>query len=400
ASYLWISTKYPSDLVARFEASKQKLLDDKMNVCEFEGEWILGLGGRKAGAGAGPYYAYKLLREGMEVFFAANGDGSDGFYNIIVRFGALPLTMHGHDWCFSQLLDLFKALHVEILSERLSQVDMAVDLVDYSVEHWQGLVECGAMVTRGRSALRRNRYEPPVGAPESVETFRTVKGVGTGFRLGRGTMIRVYDKLREVCYESPGKRLLMIEYRWGGRLPEAATRVEVQIRRDWLKENRFQTFDTFADFVARQVEIFRYFFTDWFRLLESAPDRNNKHQSRIKRDRDWAKMVDGACAFYAEIQVIQRVPCQISMVPDRLLSQLIGVAQAVVARAPERYEGTHDDQLLAVMLQALFSVSLDEHEIRKEKLAQKILLRRAVYPIPEESEVVYGFAPVGSYENK
>jgi len=64
------------------------------------------------------------------------------------------------------------------------------------------------------------------------------KGGKTGFTVCAGArrQVKVYDKVREVHSQKTAVyRQAMIEHRWGGKEPEAATRVEYRVDRDWLQ---------------------------------------------------------------------------------------------------------------------------------------------------------------------
>jgi triphosphoribosyl-dephospho-CoA synthetase len=114
---------------------------------------------------------------------------------------------------------------------KISRVDLCADLANVRVERFQSVFENGGYVCRAR---RRSNFEIRDANSDSEAEFSSNQDGHrkTGITLGKsGIIARVYDKLREARFNED-KMILLQQNRWGGEIPESATRVEFELKRE------------------------------------------------------------------------------------------------------------------------------------------------------------------------
>jgi hypothetical protein len=111
----------------------------------------------------------------------------------------------------------------------------------------------------------------------------------TGFVVGKRPMrIVTYDKVRELEKKQDELyRQAMISRRCGGVLPEFATRIELQISREWFRKYGI---DSPNDFLEKGSTIIERQMSHCFRLTTTRIESEKKTQSRAKLDPLWAAL--------------------------------------------------------------------------------------------------------------
>jgi len=114
----------------------------------------------------------------------------------------------------------------------------------------------------------------------------TEPGDVQSFQRGRrgSTMVRVYDKRKETLNDLV-KQQVMIEKRWGWKIPDAATRVEFELPRETLKRWDCQSTE---DVLRKIPQMVHWLCKEWFRLTEHVADRKNRNQGRAGLHPLWA----------------------------------------------------------------------------------------------------------------
>lgn len=120
----------------------------------------------------------------------------------------------------------------------------------------------------------------------------TGHGGDTGFSFhSKGLTLNVYDKLKEVQCKGDIYKQAMLQYRWGGQLPKAATRIEWQTRKPWLGtdsiRSRSDLISLLGNIVARLTGANS---RQIVRFTTASPDRKNCNQGRAKTDPRWAEI--------------------------------------------------------------------------------------------------------------
>ena len=118
-------------------------------------------------------------------------------------------------------------------------------------------------------------------------------GGATGFSFcSTGLTLNVYDKLKETRRKGGDYKQAMKQYRWGGKWPKSATRVEWQTRKPWLGtdsiRSRSDLMSHLGSIVARLTGANS---RQLVRFTTASPDRKNCNQGRAKTDPHWAEII-------------------------------------------------------------------------------------------------------------
>jgi len=122
-----------------------------------------------------------------------------------------------------------------------------------------------------------------------------VNRVRTGSTMSSGQVkVRIYDKRKEYERQSPEYQVAMVMNRWGGLIPEAATRIELEIDGEWLRQREeMKTLDGVVKHIASVVEkLIGEWKNPFFRLTAAPVDRDNNHQSRAETHPVWREYRD------------------------------------------------------------------------------------------------------------
>ncbi len=206
---------------------------------------------------------------GITVMLANRAEAHKTTPNMAMVATSTVLMRRGFDTVWALMQDYVKALGGRIRTNKISRVDVCVDLADVSVEEFCTPFSQNWVVSRAR---QRDLYESGV--------FISSHKVGrrpTGFAIGKTPLrLRVYDKLLEVS-KSPEKLPLLATKRWG-YLPMCATRVEYQISRAKLKQFGV---DTVEDWIEKRLAIVGKLTLEWFRLTDGPVDQKHANRSPV-----------------------------------------------------------------------------------------------------------------------
>jgi hypothetical protein len=224
--------------------------------------------GHKSGTGTGPMYRWKMECEGVKISIGNHHIPKKEIPNVIVHVGSLFLMKNGGllgSW--SDIKEMIETFYGKIEIVKISRVDGCVDLVDIDVTEYVSRFESNCYISKSRKG----------------GVFNDGKRK-TGFKLGTGKQIRIYDKRLEVEHQ-PEKQIILVETRWGGRLPQYATRVEFQIGAEDLRDLGIQTLE---DYKKKRHSLYEYFTHDWFRMTDQSPKDN--HHSRLETASVWKRV--------------------------------------------------------------------------------------------------------------
>lgn len=273
-----------------------------------------------------------------------------------VHIGSLNLMRYGHREAWARALELLEDLGVNVARSVVSRADLCVDLPGVPVDEFVELFATGYRVARARKG---GTY---------IDGRKR-----TGFDLGvSGCRIRVYDKLLEMTgSEATAKFCVLRDVRWGGVVPTHATRVEYQLRRDFLRETlNIETVEQLFEQVADMVEVLCH---DWFRMTKDLPDHENNNQTKARDAECWAAVVEGFRAWTG--QVVYRLTRRPAPLPDNtaLERQLVGVAETLVAITPKF--ARNDAEILSVIRSAFLRVTSARRP--NDSTAHRIARKRA-----------------------
>lgn len=181
---------------------------------------------------------------------------------------------------------LLEALGGKPLLKRISRGDLCLDVVNLDVQELLALVKSQHFITRARSARPQIDY---------------VTEKATGFNVGKHPLyMTVYDKVREQYGKTDALYLqALIDRRWGGDIPDTATRIEFQMAGNWFRDHGINTPEDFLQHSGTLSELLTH---DWFRLTEGPVDREGKHQSRAKTHPIWLGMQEGFAEIFGPPQ--------------------------------------------------------------------------------------------------
>ena len=240
------------------------------------------------GAGNQPRMTYRLEWGGVTVGLADRPSDKRNAYNFQLKVSGTACLLWGLEAVRATVLAMIEELGGTLRDEWVRRIDVCLDVagLDLRTDLLPAFME-ERFIT---SALNWN---PWFG-----------KGGPTGFTIGRGgrVTLNVYDKrLDATTRQSPDYFRAMIDRRWGGVLPETATRLEYQIRKAWLDAHGFTT----ANVVLTGLPYLVLVLTSensrpFFRLTADAVDRENKHQSRATTLPLWRSLVSALQSWSGE----------------------------------------------------------------------------------------------------
>ncbi len=200
-----------------------------------------------------------MLRSG-DIFLALSSRSHESnMPNMSLKIGSL--TCQGDlDNFFLNFHHFLRMLGCKVASCTVSRVDICADIA-ISIKK-AGLQDLSKQVCRsGKTALYFSQKE------------------FSGTHIGTGSIsCRVYDKIKEMDDKQDMVKKVFFHGKWGqsGLNYTDITRVEFQLRRDFLKEIKV---NTYKDLVSRVNEIWAYCTENWLRYTTQSIDRKNKHQS-------------------------------------------------------------------------------------------------------------------------
>lgn len=264
--------------------------------------------GARLGGKSGPYFAYKLEYDELIVLIAERETPHKNFPSVVIRADGDACLSIGAQEAYAKATRMIKALSGTIIRNRLSRVDICLDMPEVDIEPFDRAFLEERYICRAVAKARHS-------------------GTGVTIAIGKSPlMCRIYDKLAEVELKAnPYKQLCMVFYRWGGVMPSAATRVEFELRREALKERGI---DTVEDYYTKRADLVAYLTYDWLRFTVNKVDRENKNQSKARTLRLWNKVRKAFKRWTGEPagQSLEPLPKARANVRN-LLKQTIGVAR-------------------------------------------------------------------------
>lgn len=278
-----------------------------------------------SGAKYGCYCRWVAEWNGCRLAFVNRQAASDKMHGVFVQLGSLSLMTVGLDTLWAELLELLAELGFKYERHSISRTDIAVDLPGVDVKEFTSLALMGCEITKAR--------EGNLHFGALIEDHET-------FYRGRGqrVLLRIYNKLLEV-ESDPAKEAVLIAKRWGGKRPEAATRVEFQVGREVLRDR--WGVETIDDLKRALPQIVEWLTSEWYRLTASPVDRENRNHSRATTADAWRAVQRAFADWVCEPPVPWIVPAKVlNTKADHLrkmaigcLSKFIAIAEPLVSTA-------------------------------------------------------------------
>lgn len=268
------------------------------------------------GVRKGLYFSFWVEGEGWQLFLMDREDPAGESPNVRLHVGSSALVYGRAVEIGERVAAVVREFGGEIISEKISRIDAAVDLLGVDVTEFVRQFMSGQVVRRGRKGgvhFDGNRF--------------------TGITVGRGDIVlRIYDKRAECREADPVKWDLLVAGRYGGEDPERVTRVEFQCRRGFLVE---MGVSSGADWQAKRAAVLDYLLADWFRLTAEVVDRENTE--RFGPSALWGLVAEAFADVYgAGFVPVKRQIRRGMLDRSRLIRQAVGCltsAAAVQGRA-------------------------------------------------------------------
>lgn len=231
------------------------------------------------GRGRATHFPFRLEWLGATIGLAARVEASRQLANFYLKIPGEPCVIHGADQIRDGLVKLLADHDTRLVDEWFRRYDICLDLPDCD---WQTLFAwaCEAKQYLG-SALKSSPHR------YGEDT--------TGFSVKTGNVdLVIYDKRGEVVSKkSEAYQHAMRQRRWGGRLPDAATRIEYQFRRQYFNELGLNTVcDVEASLPEIVARITRFNDHPFFMLTDRVPDRKGRHQNRAGVLPAWRQAIE------------------------------------------------------------------------------------------------------------
>ena len=242
------------------------------------------LGGRQfliSRYGAGKY-PYRLKAGDCEILFS-NHTHKAAFPNVRIEVGSMSCWSPGGINAVRALASELPAMGGRIDKEKVTEAHIACDVFGISLS--------------GKSKLERSisDYSYWSKLQKHFALYRENSYV-TGLQFGKGSLLRIYDKGLEL--KKNGAKSLFFHDLWFkevGYVPlknAPVTRVEYQLRRDFLYKHGI---DTFEDLVSKFNGLWKYLTSRYNRHMEKA-DRNfgsegtHRKTDKIKTSKFWKRV--------------------------------------------------------------------------------------------------------------
>lgn len=304
----------------------------------------------------GIYYRYALEYEGLKILIQDKDTHNGKTQNVVIRATGEECLLQGFDQCHKNGLKFVRQKFGTVEKEKLTRVDICLDLPGISMDEFWKAHLGGCYITRSKSR----------GMGES--TGKTVY-------FGAAPLIlRIYDKLAEVTAKAnPTKVLAMKTHRWGGKIPACAVRVEFEIHREALKERGI---DSVGDYYTKRADLVHYLTHDWIRLTETKPDRKNKNQSKAETLGVWKLVQDGFLRFAGGPNGKSLAPLdkEAANVKD-LLKQCIGTALTAATHKGRTISSVDD----------ICDFLKENEDLSKAAIRKRRLISRTIEPERKEN---------------
>lgn len=290
--------------------------------------------------GGGPFYCYLYEIGGAKVQLMNRADPPSGQTpNMCVTIGSVALIALGLDEMWKRVAAHIDCEGGEIESVKVSRMDFCIDLVDVPVNGFNELFQNEQYITRARKTGIYYTENPDRWESGQFRDGRRC----TGFKMGGEIMLRIYDKAYEVRKDER-KLEHMIEKRWGGRMPETATRVEFQLRRESLKSLGI---DTLSDWMENKGGVIRYLVERWVRFVEPF-DKN--HYDLAKVHPLWERVASSMIrvADGTDSEPAKRTQRAKKPVSAQLTSMVLGCLTSMAAMSGKQLETVQDLMLFSV----------------------------------------------------
>jgi len=284
----------PPSLIAQLDEYRKQAVEAHKPVAVD----LAGVSGRLSAAPRGSVgYSWRFDCGGLSLLLHRCPSDSIPVCKVILGFHAVdqidPFALV--EWA----KDFLRKLRVKVERDHIRRLDLqitaACDIGDYA-----------AAGTRGRYVT----YQQKKRTDENHGRVQTL----TWGSHDSPISFKIYDKTLELLEGGDCAKNEAITSRFADGPDEewfgALTRFEFSMTRDFLK--RFEI-HSFKDLQEKRLALVSYLVYNWFRLTETAPDRENKHQSRAQTSNIWERVQAMFTAvFTSPVATFARVKKEVS----------------------------------------------------------------------------------------
>lgn len=292
-----------------------------------DGQILVYAGGM--GRGRATHFPFRLEWLGATIGLAARTEATRKLANFYLKVPGEPCVIHGAENLRERVLSFLNGHGLTLVDEWFRRFDVCLDLPDCD---WQTTFAwaCEAKQYMG-SALKSSPHR------HGEET--------TGFSVKTGNVdLVIYDKRGEVLSKKPEVYLnAMMQNRWGGRIPQTATRIEYQFRRQWFSDLGLNTvLDIQAKLPEIIAKITQFDNHPFFVLTDRVPDRKGRHQNRAGVLPTWRQAVECMRERAGQPMAKLRRLDRSMMNATKALQNAVGYTLTAMAQL-EMYAGNRDD---------------------------------------------------------
>lgn len=296
--------------------------------------------------GKGPILRWCLSRDGIVFGLTHRLNPHETLPSGFVRMTGDFLIANGDArTAWLEVVEWFKEIGARVTLAKVSRVDMCVDLPGVHVEEFVKPYLAEMYTTRCKVSACHSERDEREGPEMVAETLYKRGRSYTGFSLGGATRLRVYDKIEE-CKDMAVLAWLS-QRRWGGSIPDAATRVEFQLRRSFLMCEKLKpsadgtiarpVIDTVEDYFTHRAELAKYLTTQWCVFKDGSFDP--AHPERSTCSQLWQRVQEDFAAWAGDTRLRRYDPPTREDVPlEDLVRQAVGCFESAIARSGEYIE--------------------------------------------------------------
>lgn len=363
------------------------------------GLWKVEPTGCRLGKGnRGPIMRWRMARDGIVFGLTHRPEPHKSLPSGFVRMtGDVLIALGDARAMWDQVVAWFSEIGATVTCAKVSRVDMCVDLPGVDVAEFVELYHRDQYITRTKRANEFSEHpewddegeddnptERLLKCPSEV--FRAGRRY-TGLRMGCGTQLRIYDKLAE-CRDL-ALRAWLAKRRWGGSVPDAATRVEFQLRRSFLTAEKCKptegtldrpVIDTVEDYFEHRAAMARYLCRQWVCFFSDGFDRRRPDRADVAAI--WQRVADDFEAWAGRAARRRYEPLTREEVPvSDLIRQAKGCIESAAARCGMVVD-TNDDLYYFALEQLGPEIDDDAEVPIKVERKMKHLIRPVDLAVP------------------
>lgn len=264
--YLQIGKPEIFSRFARFKEEMQQGFSDSLPVDFLQGDYF-SFNMKRMGT---RFFPYVFQSGDVRLMLSSRGPGSK-LPNCQIEIGSVSCQKDFYR-IYNELINWLFSYRFVVVKEVVSRVDLAADFINVDIRQLD-IDNKYKWISKARKFAIYN---------EGWEV--------TGVMVGRGDFVlRIYDKTTELKKnQEKGNFFRSV---WGCDEDTPVTRVEIQVRREALKEFAIPL-DTVRDLKQHSDSLWKYATFEWSRFAAHYVDRENRNQDKARLSMFWTMVQD------------------------------------------------------------------------------------------------------------